>query len=60
MPFIFRGKTLREEGINVKTNNNMLKFIVKPKASGLLKNAALKKAHNGLWSPAERGITFKT
>lgn len=32
-----------EEGINVKTNNKMLKFIVKPKASGLLGNAALKK-----------------
>lgn len=52
-----------EEGINVKTNNKMLKFIVKPRASGILRNAALKKVHNGLWksdSPAEIGITFKT
>lgn len=53
-----------EEGINVKTNNKMLKFIVKPKASGLLGNAALKKkVHNGLWEadgPAEIGITFRT
>lgn len=65
MPFIFRGKTLMEEGINVKTNNKMLKFIVKPKASGLLRYAALKKVHNALRKAdsqrqAEIGITFKT
>lgn len=32
-----------EEGINAKTNNKMLKFIVKPKASVFLRYAALKK-----------------